>query len=340
MDNLPLVSVTIPVYNAGKFLKETIESVLSQTYRNFELILVNDASTDNSKNLILSYSDPRIIYLENPTNSGIVKTRNNGLTQAKGKYIAILDADDISLPQRLEKQVAFLEAHSDYGLCGTFYEVIDTNGNFSVRIEVPSSFTDIHTFLLFNNCFCHSSVMIRAELIKNSQFTQGYDIIEDYEMAYRLSAVTKLSNIPLFITKYRVHGTNQTITRADRLTNLRKKMDERILTDLKINFTEQELASHSNFINSHYTFFKSSRELEQLENWLMKLYNFLEEKKEYNMELVARIFIKRWILMFYITRKISPRILFSGILWKFRSLYFKYLFEFIGDRFSKKFMVA
>jgi glycosyltransferase involved in cell wall biosynthesis len=340
MHSKPLISITMPVYNAEKYLKESIESILNQTYKSFELILVNDASTDRSKELILSFTDPRIRYFENPVNLGIVKTRNKGLSLSKGKYIAIMDNDDISFPNRLEKQVEFLESNADYGLCGSYYEVIDSNGNFSVRIMVPSTFYDINTFLIFNNCFCHSSVMVRRELIMDNMFVESYELMEDYDLAYRLVKITKLANLPLFITKYRVHGKNQSLNKADGMLSLRKKMDARILRDLGIPFTDSELALHSNFVNSNFSFFKDNTHLLQLENWLMKIYYILEQKKEYNSEIIVRIFIKRWILLFYLTKHISHKIINTRLFWNFKTHYVRYLFEFLIDRFSKQFMVA
>jgi glycosyltransferase involved in cell wall biosynthesis len=340
MLNQPLVSVTIPVYNAEKYLRETIESVLNQTYKNFELILVNDASTDSSKELILSFSDPRISYYENPANMGIVKTRNNCVHYAKGKYIAILDNDDISLPIRLEKEVEFLESNPEYGLCGSFYDVIDSNGNFTVRIEVPCTSYDINTYLIFNNCFCHSSVMIRSELMKENKFVESYELMEDYDLVYRLSGKTKMANLPVYTTKYRVHGKNQSTKKAGEMLSLRKRMDARILNDLKIPFNESELIIHSNFVNSTYSYFRSGTQLKQLEEWLLKLYNILDSRKRYDSEIIARIFIKRWILLFYFTRRVSFRFFYSGLFWNFKSRYIKYLIEFINDRFSKKFKVA
>jgi glycosyltransferase involved in cell wall biosynthesis len=340
MSGSPLVSVTMPAYNAEKYIKETIESVLNQSFRDFELIIVNDASTDGTKDVVLSLNDPRIRYYENDVNSGIVATRNHCLRRSAGKYIAVLDSDDISMPDRLEKQVKFLEANTGYGLCGTFYRVIDSDGNPSVNIEVPTSFPDIKTFLVFNTCFCHSSVMIRRELINESGFTTGYDIIEDYEMAYRLSEMTKLANLPEFLTQYRVHGKNQTISNAVKVLSLRKKLDARILNDLQIEFTERELAIHSNFINSNFDFFKTNDDLVQLETWLLKLYGLLGSHKEFNKAVIIRIMIKRWILLFYSRRKISLRFLNTRLLRKFKAAFIIYFFEFVRDRFSNRLKVV
>src|SRR5580693_6014535 len=114
----PLVSVAMPVYNAEKYIMQAIDSVLGQSYPHFELVIVNDGSTDRSKEIIHSYSDKRIRFYDNEVNLGITKTRNKCIQYATGKYIAVLDNDDIALPFRLEKQVEFLESDFDYALCG------------------------------------------------------------------------------------------------------------------------------------------------------------------------------------------------------------------------------
>ena len=107
----PKVSIIMPVYNTASFLKEAIESILSQTYSNFEFIIINDGSTDSSKSIIESFNDPRIKVINNEHNIGIIATRNKGLTYAQGEYIACMDSDDISLPTRIEKQVKYFLTH-------------------------------------------------------------------------------------------------------------------------------------------------------------------------------------------------------------------------------------
>ena len=338
MPDRPLVSVTMPVYNGEKFIGETIESVLNQTYKNFELIIVNDASTDGTKEKILSYSDPRIFLYENPVNSGIVSTRNNCLNYAKGKYVAVLDSDDLSSPDRLEKQVKFLESNSDHGLCGSHFIIIDSNGIISSRNIVPLSFSEIDTFLIFNNCFLHSSIMVRRDLITAFRYTEGYDIIEDYELYYRLAKVTKFANIPIFTTKYRLHGKNQTIEKLDVMLSLRKKMDERILNDFNIPFTTEELNLHSNFMNSNFSKFNNNIELLKLEKWLLKIYALLNKEK-YNGKILSTIIIKRWILLFYSSRRLSMRMFNSAIFWNFKAHYIKCMQELVYDRLRKRFRV-
>ena len=115
----PLISVILPAYNAERFLEEAIDSILAQTYKNFELIVLNDGSTDRTEEIILSYNDPRIRYIKNESNLKLIKTLNKGIALARGKYIARMDADDISLPTRFEKEIEFMEIHPDIGVCSS-----------------------------------------------------------------------------------------------------------------------------------------------------------------------------------------------------------------------------
>ena len=123
------ITVLIALYNSEKYIKETIESLLNQTFKNFEILIINDASTDNSVNVVNSINDDRIRLIHNETNKGICLTRQKGIKEAKGKYIAILDADDLAMPNRLEKQFLFLENNPEIVLCGTNANFIDENNN-------------------------------------------------------------------------------------------------------------------------------------------------------------------------------------------------------------------
>ncbi|HGF9542707.1 TPA: glycosyltransferase family 2 protein, partial [Acinetobacter baumannii] len=132
-----LVSVVLPAYNAELYLKEAIDSVLSQTFTDFELIILNDGSIDRTEEIILSYNDSRIVYVKNEKNLGLIGTLNKGINLAKGKYIARMDADDICLPERFKKQVDFLEKNNEIDLIGTNAIKINNNGDRIGVINMP-----------------------------------------------------------------------------------------------------------------------------------------------------------------------------------------------------------
>lgn len=293
----PLVSVIMPAYNAAPYIAEAIESVLNQHLTNLELVIIDDASTDETANLIAGYSDPRINIHRNYENKGIVFSRNRGIAMAKGKYIAILDSDDIALPDRLERQVAFLEARPDHAACGSYYRVIDSHGKIKTSVVLPVEADDTKTFLYFNVCFCHSTLMLRADLARMYQYRDGFDIVEDYEIAYRISRKWKLGNLPSFTTLYRIHGHNISIDKKEKMLAVRKRMDSTVLNDLGIKYTENQLDLHSNFINMNHDFFADKKRLLALEEWLLMYYDKLKDIPGMNRKMVKRILVVRWGLI-------------------------------------------
>jgi glycosyltransferase involved in cell wall biosynthesis len=203
MNNFPLVSVLMPVYNGEKYLNQAIDSILNQTYQNFEFLLINDGSTDTSRAIILNYSDARIRYLENEQNFGLIQTLNRGIAEANGSYIARMDADDVSRADRLLKQVDFLESNPSYGIVGSWCTVINT----SKKIEYHTSHASLQFALLNYCCFVHPSVMIRKSVLTENQlyFDSHFVHSEDYEFWTRLLTITKAANLPDYLLAYREH---------------------------------------------------------------------------------------------------------------------------------------
>jgi glycosyltransferase involved in cell wall biosynthesis len=155
------MTVLMPVYNCGLYIKEAIDSILIQTYTDFEFLIIDDTSTDKTVSIIKSYDDYRIQLIEKPANSGYTNSLNQGLQLAKGKLIAHIDGDDISLPEQFAKQVAYLEANPEAVLCGTSYKIIDKEK----RTIIPESHEAIKLALLKSNCIAHPSVMIRKKTL-------------------------------------------------------------------------------------------------------------------------------------------------------------------------------
>ena len=204
IDN-PLVSVVMPVYNAENYLHESIESVIKQTYENFEFIIVNDCSTDNSLQIIKKYQkkDKRII-VKNQKNKGYIAALNDGIKLSRGKYLAIMHADDISLPSRLEVQVNFMEKNSKIGVCGTWVEVFgEINKNYLLKFPINDELLKIR--LLFTVPFANPSSMMRRDLIVqyNLQYNKKYYAVEDYKFWLDISKYTKFASIPKVLLKYR-----------------------------------------------------------------------------------------------------------------------------------------
>jgi len=205
MDN-PKVSVVMSVYNGEKHLKEAVDSILSQTFRDFEFIIVNDGSTDRTAEILESYHDPRISIVNNERNIGLTKSLNEGLKLAKGKYIARMDADDISLPERLQKQVEFLDAHEEIGVVGTAAFRVDERGKV---LSLPAVFTEssvIKENLLLGNQFVHGSVMLRRECIYTvGPYREEFKYTQDYDLWLRLSEKYDVANIAEPLCKLRIN---------------------------------------------------------------------------------------------------------------------------------------
>jgi glycosyltransferase involved in cell wall biosynthesis len=196
---LPLVTVLMPVYNGELYLKEAIESILAQTYKNFEFIIVNDGSTDKSQKIIQSFTDKRIRPITLKKNQGLSNALNTGLDTAAGKYIARMDCDDLSGPERLEKQVKFLEANPDYGIVGTLFALMSKTRKFGPIGGVKlTEDEDLKFGLLFGNVYVHGEVMVRAALLNkhNLRYDPAYNPCEDYELWCRLSKFTKFKTLP------------------------------------------------------------------------------------------------------------------------------------------------
>jgi glycosyltransferase involved in cell wall biosynthesis len=224
-----LVSVIMPVYNTGKYVGEAMQSILNQTYSNFEFIIINDGSTDNSEEIILSFDDARIRYYKNEVNSKIVYTRNRGLDLAQGTYIAFLDSDDISDIRRLELQVDYLENNPQCGILGTSIINIDFNGNKIGTTVIYSAKSDaIPVVMLFKNYFCASSVMFCKEALGAIRFDTNFPVAEDYVLWLQIMEKGyKVAHLKEALTYYRNHDFN--ICRLE--NGLLFKKDEEILKD-------------------------------------------------------------------------------------------------------------
>ncbi len=207
------LSVVMPVYNTKEqFLREAIESVLNQTFMDFELLIINDGSTDtNVENVILSYKDKRIKYLKQE-NIGLARSLNKGFKLATGEYVARMDGDDISLPNRFAEQVEFLDKHTNISLCGSIVEKFRNNKS-KIR-KYPANPKILE--LLKECCICHPSIMIRIADFKkfNLEYNPDYKC-EDYELWSRAIKYLQFYNIQKPLLKYRVHGNNLSLQAAD-----------------------------------------------------------------------------------------------------------------------------
>lgn len=219
MSGSPLISVLLPVYNSAAFVAATLQSILSQTEGNFELLVLNDGSTDASEQVIQSFSDSRIRYFHHP-NMGLVGTLNRGIAEAKGTYIARIDADDICLPERFAKQVAWLEAYPQTALVSCFITFINEDG-----LETGTWPADRQNYtavqvrrqLPYVNCIAHPGVMVRREVLQRYLYNPVQRHIEDYDLWLRMQAKGEvMEKVPEALLLYRVHSASITTVNIKR----------------------------------------------------------------------------------------------------------------------------
>jgi glycosyltransferase involved in cell wall biosynthesis len=247
----PLVSVIMPVYNAVSFLMEAINSVLNQTYAHFEFIIVNDGSTDDSEKIILNYTDARIRYEKFPENKGIVAALNQAIWLSNGKYIFRMDADDICFPDRLEKQVHFLESHSDVDLMGSkaIFFTETTLKPINVTSDIQNSHRVIKLMLLLCSPFAHPTIAFKKRLKDGTclQYAEGFNYGDDYELFTRNAEILTYGYLNEVVLYYRVHDS------ANRLSGeiYKKRYKESTLLIRKKYFTKNHLHL-SNKLLGHY----------------------------------------------------------------------------------------
>ncbi|MBX3255005.1 MAG: glycosyltransferase [Chitinophagaceae bacterium] len=281
----PLVSIILPCYNAEKYLKDCLNSILKQTYPCFELLIINDGSTDTTINIIKSYKDNRIRLVNNDTNCGIVYCLNQGIKQAKGKYLARIDADDIMHEERLQKQVRYLEdrRNNDVAIVGSSHFVIDDTGRMIGLKQYPVSDAEIKTFMLFQNPFSHPSVMIRATALKKMKYNSKYKHAEDYNLWFNLSGKYKFANLLEFLTYYRVHPANTSLENAKEQQRNAAALISDELDKLGVEYSPNELALHI-AISAGYgaRFFNTRKKINELYGWIDKILSILKNKNGFS----------------------------------------------------------
>ncbi len=254
-NNNPKISVIMPAYNSEQFIAEAIDSILKQTFQDFEFIIINDGSTDNTVNIIKSFNDDRIVFINNSENNGIAIALNQGLKIAKGQYIARMDSDDIALPNRFEKQVSYMDKHPDVGVLGTQFEFFGEENRITANTE------ELNVLELFGSCnIGHPTVMIRKELFDkfNLRYNDEYKYCEDYELWSRMLKVTKIVNLPDVLLRYRWHKNNVSFKE--------KKIQLKNTYRVKQNLAN-EIAASTNCKNKLFFYFTG-------ENFYTKFYLF------------------------------------------------------------------
>ncbi|MFZ5951006.1 MAG: glycosyltransferase family 2 protein [Candidatus Rifleibacteriota bacterium] len=223
---MPKVSFILPVFNGAAFLAQTIDSIISQTFKDWELIAINDGSTDGSEKILREYAaqNPRVRIISRE-NRGLIYTLNEAVQSARGIWLARIDADDICLPDRIDKQLAWAEKENA-DLCGGIIERIGQGPGHSWVF--PSSTTGIYTWLLFRSAFAHPTIIIKRDLALKFPYSQEFMHAEDYELWTRLAlANVPMTNIPEKVLLYRVHNEQVSTSKKDAQTDTRVRITKK-----------------------------------------------------------------------------------------------------------------
>ena len=290
----PRVTVLMPVYNAEAYLREAISSILGQSFRDFEFLIIDDGSTDGSAEIIRSYSDPRIRFVQNVQNLRLTATLNKGLEMTRGEYIARMDADDISLPERLAKQVAFLDTHPAVGIVGVWARAF---GDAHFKIPHPADPEHIRAKLLFDSALVHPAVLMRrSHLDKHSLRYQPMGHFEDYELWQRAAGLFPIANIAEYLFLYRVTGSSAFFgADAEAQREVYAQIDRSSLPLLGIKPTPAELDIHTYLRRPH------GNRRDEAEAWLLKLAEANRRTGYYERNAFAAMLHERWLVTCYQT---------------------------------------
>jgi glycosyltransferase involved in cell wall biosynthesis len=236
------------VYNGESYVKETIHSILSQTVSDFEYIIIDDASTDNSVDFIQAFQDPRIRLIRNQTNLRLVATRNIGLSAARGKYVALIDHDDLAMPNRFEEQLKVLEADPSLILTGSWAQNIDAHGKpLPLRVLYSDTPEQSRIRLLFRNQFVNSTLMFRRLDCQDIRYRPEFPLSEDYDFIVQLSTFGRVSIIQKILVKYRIHNANYSGLMNEEMVNLSREVKRRQVERLGVEPSANDLDVHAVF---------------------------------------------------------------------------------------------
>ncbi|WP_138495940.1 glycosyltransferase family 2 protein [Paenibacillus pinistramenti] len=283
---MPKITVLMPAYNTRKYIKDAVDSILNQSFKDFEFVIIDDCSTDGTLEYLRGLKDPRIRLITHSSNKGLVYSLNEGLNMADGKYIARMDSDDISARHRFERQYAYMEEHPEVGVLGTYMTLYHN----SQHIPKPVTHEEICCWQLFYCCMGHPTVFMRNSVMQKHKIRYNPDFLhaEDYEIWNRLSEVTRIENLPEYLFAYRMHksqvSTSQHHVQNQTADNVRKSL----LARLGISPTEEEYRIHLSFFRYNIPVHDYEGYSKALA-WANKLLEHNQWKNIYHQETLNRI---------------------------------------------------
>ncbi|RBQ07845.1 glycosyltransferase [Pedobacter miscanthi] len=312
-NNRPRISIVMPCYNAAKHIAQSIQSILDQTLTDFELIIIDDGSNDKTEIVIRSFKDVRIKYHKLGLNQGNYSARNIGMKLARGKYIAMLDADDIAKIDRLEIQFNFLEKHKSIGCLGGLSEVIDDNGELIGKIDRPLSYKEIKVSFLKDNYLTQSTLMFRSTLIKkhNLRYNERYMYAGDYDFVARMIQLFKVVNLDKVLVQYRIHPSQISSAKKREQQRFAKEIRGRQLDIFQIRYTKKDLKLYLSVISEQIL---TREKIDSAIVWFNKLLNANEIVCAFDKKLLFNSFNQLLIRVIYLHKNDVKQNNFKAIL--------------------------
>lgn len=288
----------MPVYNSQKYLGRAIESVLKQTYADFEFIIIDDGSTDQSAQIINSFKDHRIKYIKHPQNKGIVRSLNRGIKIARGEYIIRMDADDISRKSRFKTQISYMDSHPEICLCASWINVFGDGKNYIWK--TPQTHAEIMARSLFETPVAHPSVIIRRSTLTANQlyFDEDFRYAEDYELWFRLGGYGKLATYPKVLVDYRVHPSQTASKKSTPQQANSLKVRKKILRKLKIKASSEQILLHNEIAS-----WRKIDDFRQLRQWLNTLAGQNEKIGLFDQKALNDVLVEKWLGMLALHQK-------------------------------------
>lgn len=302
---MPLLTVFTPAFNLENYIAETITSILNQTFQDFEYLIIDDCSNDATVQIIESFKDPRIKLIKNNSNQGISYNRNLAIEKAKGIYLAMIDGDDLALPDRLQEQVEFLQKNKDYGILGTEVININENGdpiNGVVKYKIPDN--EIPSRMLFNNYIATSSAMIRLSSLGDIRFKKEYIVAEDYEVWIRLIRNSKIGHIRKPLTKYRIHSTSISIQKKQLMLDTEKLILQNQLKELQCELNSDEFQVFLDLSQDNQ--FPYYEKFHEINKTISKLFNANINSRLFNLEAFRSLLFRYWYIFYLNISSYSP----------------------------------
>lgn len=297
---IPLVSIVFPIHNSEIFLRESIESLIAQSYKNLEIIALNDGSTDRSKHILRQYKDIRIKHVEHTKNRGLVSTLNEGFALARGTYIARMDPDDISDTDRIKEQVAYLEKHPEIDVLGTWIKVF---GKDNYIWETHRNDAYIKAKLLFENPIAHPSVMIRVNSLNKTKifFNERFPSAEDFMFWAELAASGfRFANLDKALLEYRTHDSQIGVAKQAQQQRSSWKVRKYSLDRLNITPSKTEISIHQKLSSWRKL---NSGEFAKTAVWLSKILIANKYGNVFDREALNRVIGERWLVSCYLSSK-------------------------------------